>query len=193
MEELTRMLHSLTSEGTKWLPDRGEGIFLCSRLALLPIPKIWYHFVRTRLIPTTHIETINKDRLLLLHCILEGWRINVGQIIQREISACAFKPKGRLFSPSLITELCLRAGVDTNSDDEILSNTNAISTKAIKRFTFSVSKPSAKYTGAPLQQQEDLAAQVSQLSQMMSHLCRINKKYGHLSKPLTFGRSGCLS
>ena len=161
MEELTKILHYLTIEGTKWLPERGEGIFLCSRPALLPIPKIWYHFVRTRLIPTTHIETINKDRLLLLHCILEGRRINVGQIIQRENLACAFKPKGCLFFPSLITELCLRAGIDTNSNDEILPNTAAISTKAIKRFTFSASKPSAEHTGAPSQQQEDLAAQVS--------------------------------
>ena len=94
VEELTRVLNTLTIEGTNWLPDRGYCIFMCSRLALRPTAKIWYHFIQTRLIPTTHVETVNKDRLTLLHCILEGKKINVGQIIQREISACSFKPKG---------------------------------------------------------------------------------------------------
>ena len=41
VEDLTRVMHSLTMEGTNWLPDRGYGIFLCSRHALRPIPKIW--------------------------------------------------------------------------------------------------------------------------------------------------------
>ena len=39
-EELTRVLVALTIEGTNWLPDKGDGIFLCSRSALLHIPKI---------------------------------------------------------------------------------------------------------------------------------------------------------
>ena len=71
---------------------------------------------------------MNKDKLILLHYILERKSINIGNIIQREISACAFKPKGCLFFSSLITDLCLRACVDVTSNDEILANTGAIST-----------------------------------------------------------------
>ena len=109
VQELTRVLNTLAIEGTNWLPNKGDGIFMYSRPVLRPITKIWYHFIRTRLIPTTHVETVNKDMLILLHCILEGKKIDVGQVIQQEMSACSFKPKGCLFFPTLISELCLRA------------------------------------------------------------------------------------
>ena len=134
-EELRRILGKITMEGTKWLPDRGVGVYLCSRPTLKPSAKIWYHFIRTKLIPTTHIETINKERLILLHYILEGREVNVGKLVQREIYACAFKHKGCLFFPSLITNLCLRSEVDVTANDEILANIAAISTIAIKRFS----------------------------------------------------------
>ena len=131
------------------MSDRGAGVYLCSRPALKPSAKIWYHFIRTRLIPTTHIETVNKERLILLHYILEGKEVNVGKLIQKEISACAFKPKGCLYFPSLITELCLRSGVDVTSNDEILANTAAISTIAIKRFSSEVPKSGSNPGAGP--------------------------------------------
>ena len=122
LDELNRVLSSLTIKGTNWLLDKGNGVFMCSRPALRPIPKTWYHFIRTRLIPTTHVETVNKARLVLLHCIIEGMKVNVGQIIQREISAYSCKPKGCLFFPSLIYELCLKSGDDVNSRDDVNSS-----------------------------------------------------------------------
>ena len=82
--DLDRILRIVTVEGTTWLPNKDGCIFMCARPALRPIANIWYHFIRTLLIPTTHIETVNKDRLILLHCILEGKSINIGNIIQRE-------------------------------------------------------------------------------------------------------------
>ena len=30
-EELERVLHSVTVEGTNWLPNKGQGIFMCAR------------------------------------------------------------------------------------------------------------------------------------------------------------------
>ena len=140
-EELERVLQSVTVEGTNWLPNKGQGIFMCARPNLKPLAKVWYHFIRTRLMPTTHIETVNKERLLLLHCILEGNSINVGKIVQREILGCNLKQKGCLFFSSLISELCVRTGVDISSTDEVLANTAAISTTAIKRFFQSTPKP----------------------------------------------------
>ena len=59
INELNLILSSMTIEGTTWLPDKGDVIFMCARPALCPIAKIWYHFIRTRLIPTTHVETVN--------------------------------------------------------------------------------------------------------------------------------------
>ena len=166
---------------------------MCSRPTSKPIQKIWYHFIRTRLIPITHMQTINKDRLVLLHCILEGKKIDVGRIIQREISACAFKQKGRLFFPTLISELCLRAGVEVNSNDEILPNMAAISTTTIKRFSHTTPKSPAGPAGTSSQQQEGLAANVAQLSQMVNHFLQQQQKVWDLLKQLTRGKKGCFS
>ena len=154
--ELNRLLGELAVKGTYWLPDRGKGVYLCSRPLLKPFAKIWYHFIRTRLLPTSHIETVNKERLVLLSFILEGKEINVGKLIQKEISACAFKNKGYLFFPSLVTHLCLRSGVDVKATDEVLNNTAAISTVAIKRFTSDSTKAahnSAAEPSSPIQAQ----------------------------------------
>ena len=59
-DELNRILEETTVDGTDWLPDKGKGVYLCFRPLLKPSAKIWYHFIRTRLIPTTHIETVSK-------------------------------------------------------------------------------------------------------------------------------------
>ena len=133
-EELNQLLQELTVEGTTWLAEAENGPLRCSRSALKLVSKFWYHIIRTRLLPTTHIETVSKDRLVLLHCILENKKISIGNLIEKEIYVCAFKPKWCLFFPSLITELCLRSGVEISSVDEMLPNTGAISTIAIKRF-----------------------------------------------------------
>ena len=97
-ENLNSVLKRLTVGGTNWVKEKGEGILKCSRPALQPLAKVWYHVIRTKLLPTTHIKTVNRERLVLLDFILENRGVNVGQLIQQEISSCAFKHKGCLFS-----------------------------------------------------------------------------------------------
>ena len=147
-------------DGTELLPNKGKGVYLCSRPALKPSAKIWYHFIQTRLIPITHIETVSKEQLVSLYYILEGREVNVGKLVQKEISACAFKKhKGCLFFPSLITDLCLRSGVDVTANDEILANAAAISTIAIKRFSGEATKFGTNSSAEPSIQNQ---AQLSQ-------------------------------
>ena len=69
-DDLNNFLKKLTVEGTKWVKEKGEGTMKCSRPTLQPLAKVWYHIIRTRLLPTTHIEIVNEERLVLLHCIL---------------------------------------------------------------------------------------------------------------------------
>ena len=78
---------------------------------------------------------MNTERLILLQCILENRGVNIGILIQKEILAFAFKPKGCLFFPSLIIELCLRLRLEISSANEMLPNTRAINTTTIKRFS----------------------------------------------------------
>ena len=81
-DDLNNLLKKLTVDGTKWVKEKGKGTLKCSRSTLQPLAKVWYHVIRTRILPTTHIKTVNKERLVLLHCILENRGINVGQLIQ---------------------------------------------------------------------------------------------------------------
>ena len=89
-------------------------------------------------------------------------------MIEREIFACAFKPKGCLFFPSSITELCLRLGVEISSTDEMLHNTGAISITAIKGFAQPAGKsvpnevPKSGASG-------DLAARIQYLNDLIEH------------------------
>ena len=87
--------------------------------------------------------------MVLLSFILEGREINVGKLIQREISACAFKHKGYLFFPSLVIDLCLRSRFDVKDTDEILTNTAAISIISIKRFTSEAAKSTPNSAAEP--------------------------------------------
>ena len=40
INELNLILSSMTIEGTTWLPNKGDGIFMCARPTLRPIAKI---------------------------------------------------------------------------------------------------------------------------------------------------------
>ena len=74
------------------------------------------------------------------------------------MSSCSIKLKGCLFFPTLISELCLRAGVKVKSSDEILPNAIAISTTAIKHFSYHASKFTEDPTDTSLQPQAEKVA-----------------------------------
>ena len=69
---LNKIFKDLMVKGITWLKETGEGNLKCFRTALKPLDKVWYHFIRARMLPTTYIETINNEWLVLLHCILQG-------------------------------------------------------------------------------------------------------------------------
>ena len=101
---------------------------------LKPHAKVWYHFLKFRLMPFTHVQTISRDRMLLLFSILNEKSINVGNIIVEEIRYCAPRNSGSLFFPSLITQLCLKAGVPVSSEEERICNKGAITAQTIARI-----------------------------------------------------------
>ncbi|KAK5835779.1 hypothetical protein PVK06_011486 [Gossypium arboreum] len=66
--------------------------------------------------PISHNSTISMERMLLLYAILTEKSINVGKIILKEIYDCAKKKIGSAYFLSLITSLCLRARVKTQTN-----------------------------------------------------------------------------
>ncbi|XP_004514775.1 uncharacterized protein [Cicer arietinum] len=135
-EKLNSIMKTLTVRGTNWKTEKGKNVWKIPFLALKAIPKVWYRLICTKLLPNSNFQSVDKDRLLLLYCVVEGFSINVGKIIYDEIIACAFKKKKkeRLLFPSLISDLCVRNGVRVEDDDEVVINREAIGLCDLERF-----------------------------------------------------------
>ena len=86
--ELNSVMADLCVAGVEWTTSpQGALTFLRSDLKLEA--KVWYHFLKTRLLATTHIQTVTRECALLLHSIFQGQQINIDHIIHQEICACA--------------------------------------------------------------------------------------------------------
>ncbi|KAK8511843.1 hypothetical protein V6N12_000883 [Hibiscus sabdariffa] len=84
---------------------------------LKPDGKLWMHFIKQSLMPTSHTTTASLSRLQLLHSILNGRSIDVGKIIVDEAYACLTRKSSPLLFPHLITALCRKKGVFESPED----------------------------------------------------------------------------
>ncbi|KAK8573060.1 hypothetical protein V6N12_029098 [Hibiscus sabdariffa] len=107
----------LCLEGTAW-NTTGRNPHSVSRTQLLPEAKLWNPFVKRNLLPTSHNQTVDRTRLVLIHTIITGYRINVGEILAKELAAACSNDKGILAFPNLISALCRRAAVRTSPSDK---------------------------------------------------------------------------
>lgn len=123
------------------------------------------------MLPTTHLETVDKEWLVLLFCILKGIRVNVGKLVEKEIITYAFKPKERIFFSSPSTCICVRGGVKPLSTKELISNKGALDLAAIRRFAASSSKSTAAQANYCGQQNhpEELDKKMDTLTKMLQH------------------------
>ncbi|KAK8667701.1 hypothetical protein V6N13_007849 [Hibiscus sabdariffa] len=103
--------------GTAW-NTTGRNPHSVSRTQLLPEAKLWNTFVKRNLLPTSHNQTVDRTRLVLIHTIITGYRINVGEILAKELDAACSNDKGILAFPCLISALCRRAAVPTSPSDK---------------------------------------------------------------------------
>ncbi|EXC33712.1 hypothetical protein L484_008956 [Morus notabilis] len=104
------ILEALCDGPARWtIKQNTESAFEARYLA--NYTKVWFHFVCTRLIPSTHISEVTKDRALVLLAIEKGEPLNVGAIINSGIHHALRKHNISLPYPSLLMELFLAAGV----------------------------------------------------------------------------------
>ncbi|KAK8686553.1 hypothetical protein V6N13_125577 [Hibiscus sabdariffa] len=74
--------------GTTWnIMGKNPGTIIHPQL--LPEAKLWNTFVKRNLMPTSHNQTVDRTRLVLINAIITGFKFNVGEVIARELSeAC---------------------------------------------------------------------------------------------------------
>ncbi|KAI3678546.1 hypothetical protein L6452_37842 [Arctium lappa] len=72
---------------------------------LKPNANVWVNFLRHSISPTTHQTYVSVDRMLLLHCLLQGFSINFGEVVLKSIQSSAKAKRGGMFFPGLLTQM----------------------------------------------------------------------------------------
>ncbi|KAK8498966.1 hypothetical protein V6N12_058003 [Hibiscus sabdariffa] len=97
----------LCQPNTQW-NTTGRNPYSVSRQSLIPEAKLWNTFVKRNLLPTSHNQTVDRTRLLLINTTMTGFRVNVGEILANELAALCQSDKGILAFPCLVSALCHR-------------------------------------------------------------------------------------
>ena len=115
------------------------------------IPKVWHHFITSRLIPTTNVCEVTAQRALLNFAIIPDIPFDVGQVIEDAILHNR-DAKMNLGHPFLIFGLCKQAGVPLDDNEAWLHPIKAIS---IKRDTPGVPQSEGVYDSGHEPSDED--------------------------------------
>ena len=67
--------------------------------------------------PTMHLSEVTKERAALIYAILTGKKINVGRVIQQNISHAIRQESGGIHHPTLLTELIASYGINTKGTE----------------------------------------------------------------------------
>ncbi|EXB63567.1 hypothetical protein L484_026905 [Morus notabilis] len=151
------------------------------RECLQPGPKIWYHFLRFRLMPSSHYRLVHKERAILLHCMMKGRPLNVGRMIHQQVGVCAGHRNGGLWFPSLITQLCIAHGVSVEKHETKEPPSAAISTFVLARLLHDDAQEeeaapapaaNAPHLGEPTAEPNspDIVARLSSMEQRLSQV-----------------------
>ena len=145
------VIRVLTKGRGEWrINSAGHAVnFKAKHLAF--IPKVWHHFITSRLIPTTNVCEVTAQHALLNYAILQDIPFDVGQVIEDAILHNR-DAKMNLGHPFLIFGLCKQAGVPLDDNEAWLHPIKAIS---VKRDTPGVPQPEGVYDSGHEPSDED--------------------------------------
>ena len=141
----------LTNGRGEWkINSAGHAVHLKAK-HLAFIPKVWHHFINSRLIPTTNVCEVTVKRALRNYAILQDIPFDVGQVIEDAILHNR-DAKVNLGHPFLIFGLCKPAGVPLDDNEAWL---HPIKTISVKRDTPGVPRPEGVYDSGHQPSDED--------------------------------------
>ena len=145
------VIRVLTNGRGEWrINSAGHAVnFKAKHLAY--IPKVWHHFITSRLIPTTNVCEVTAQRSLLNYAILQDIPFDVGQVIEDAILHNR-DAKMNLGHPFVIFGLCKQVGVPLDDNEAWLHPIKAIS---VKRDTPGVPQPEGVYDSGHEPSDED--------------------------------------
>ena len=134
------VIRVLTNGRGEWkLNSEGQAIhFRAKNLAF--IPKVWHHFITSRLIPTMNVCEVTAKRALLNYAIIQDIPFDVGQVIEDAILHNQ-DAKMNLGHPFLIYGLCKRAGVPLDDNEAWLHPIKAYQSRGTNRVSHDLKGP----------------------------------------------------
>ncbi|RYR30055.1 hypothetical protein Ahy_B01g054855 [Arachis hypogaea] len=115
-EEIAR---DICFENSEWEGDNKNRYKFLKRCNLTPEAKGWYELMKRSILGTVNTSEVNRERALMLHCIMVGGEIRVHEILARDIQKIAEKNSAGpwLYYPSTIWRLCARAKVPMEEEN----------------------------------------------------------------------------
>ena len=145
------VIRVLTNGQGEWkINSAGHAVYFKAK-HLAFIPKVWHHFITSRLIPMTNVCEVNAKCALLNYAIIQDLPFDVGQVIEDAILHNR-DVKMNLGHPFLIFGLCKRAEVPFDDTETWLHPIKAIS---VKRDTPGVLRPEGAYDSGHEPSDED--------------------------------------
>ena len=146
------VIQVLTNGRGEWkLNSEGHVMHLKAK-NLAYIPKVWHHFILSRLIPTTNVCEVTAKHALLNYAIILDIPFDVGQVIEDAILHNR-DAKMNLGHPFLIYSLCQHVGVPLEDNEAWIHPNKAI---MVKRDKPGVPRPEGMYDSGnePLDEDE---------------------------------------
>ena len=99
------IIKCLKNDQEKWKINSEGQVVNFKAKGLLYIPKVWHHFITSRILTTTNICEVTRERAILNFAILQNIKFDVGMIIEESIWDNRDAEKN-LGYPFLIYQLC---------------------------------------------------------------------------------------
>ena len=101
--------NTLCVPGSSWKMSGGMPKTLAGT-SLTVEARAWQYFMCQKMMPANHYTNVTVERAVLVYAILKGMSIDVGRVLFDSIIH-TIKNRLGLYFPSLITQLCVEAGV----------------------------------------------------------------------------------
>ncbi|PIN08786.1 hypothetical protein CDL12_18641 [Handroanthus impetiginosus] len=135
-------LQEFLEDHPSWTLSRLNEPIHFSGTKLTVVADNWLRFISARLLPTKHTFEVTRKRAIMIFTILTDVLFDIGCFLHKSIwkSAMGGLTVG-LYHPSLITELCARADLERQPDDELLQHVSMIPGRARAPVQFRQRQP----------------------------------------------------
>ena len=114
-----KIINLLTAGQGKWEATKKNPHYDINRGSLTEDAKVWFYFLSSVILPTKHLSAVREHEAIILYALLKGYKMNVGGIIEGSIRGYHLSnERGLIPHPTIISRLCIFAGVRGSWDEE---------------------------------------------------------------------------